>query len=128
MGVRGVDFMTLRAQPVALAREAAAVRFDRHLQRMIVGRSVHPVTARTRRLAFPKTARERERLRAIEAARTAVGPEITLRIGLGNRLGDEKRQPENLVAVARPEPAENGGPGCVAVGAGHAELSRRRPL
>src|SRR3989442_14399705 len=99
MAVRGVDFMTLRAQPVALAREAAAVRFDRHLQRMIVGRSVHPVTARTRRLAFPKTARERERLRAIEAARTAVGPEINLRNVLGNRQADVKRQCVILVAV-----------------------------
>src|SRR2546425_4759739 len=124
MAVRGVDFMTLRAQPVALAREAAAVRFDRHLQRMIVGRSVHPVTARTRRLAFPKTARERERLRAIEAARTAVGPEITLRIVLRNRLADEKRQREILVAVARLEPEEDVVLVAVAVAAGIEDLPR----
>src|SRR2546426_4645452 len=124
MAVRGVDFMTLRAQPVALARETAAVGFDRHLQRMIVGRSVHPVTARTRRLAFLKTACERERLRAIEAARTAVGPEITLRIVLGNRLADEKRQREIFVAVARLEPEEDVVLVAVTVAAGIEDLPR----
>src|SRR6185295_3192418 len=107
MRVRGGDLVTLRAQPIALTRQAAAVGFDRHLERVIVGRAVHPVAARARRLTALKTAGQRQRLRPIEAVRPAVGPEIALRIVLGNRLADEKRQREVFVAVARLEAEED---------------------
>src|SRR5439155_11913295 len=92
--MRRVDFMALRAQPIALTSERTAFGFHRELQRMIVRRSVHPVTAGARRLALLKTSSERQRLRTIEAARTPVRPEVTLRIVVGNRLADENRQRE----------------------------------
>src|SRR5262249_7211295 len=95
--------VALRAQPVALARETAALRFDRNLEGVIVRRPVHPVAARARGLASLETAGQREGLRTIEAARAAVGPEVALRIVVWNRLADEKRQREILVAIARLE-------------------------
>src|SRR5262245_39720026 len=65
------------------------------------------MAARARRAAALEAAAERQRLRAVEAVRPAVGPEVPLRIVLGYRLTDEKRQRVILVSVAWREAEED---------------------
>ena len=121
--------MALRAQPIALARVAAAGRFHLDLQRMAVaGAAVHRVAARAGRLPAAETAGQRQRLRPIEAARAPVGPEVALRIVGRNRLADEKRQRVVLVPLARLEAEEQVVLVAVAVRARVEDLTRRGAL
>src|SRR3954452_11232603 len=99
--------MALRAQRVALTRPLAIGSLDRDLQHVRVLGTVDRVTARAGRLAALEAAGERQRLRPVEAARPAVGPELALRIVLGNRLADQERQRVVFVALARREPEED---------------------
>src|SRR5262249_14698493 len=71
--------------------------------------------------------RQRQRLRAVEAARATIGPEISLRIVGGDRLADEKRQREVLVAIARREAEEHVVLVAVAIRAHVEHLARRGP-
>src|SRR3954454_16887619 len=82
------------------------------------------MTARAGRLAALEAAGERQRLRPVEAARPAVGPELALRIVLGNRLADQERQRVILVALAGREPEEDVVLVAVAVAAGVEALPR----
>src|SRR5256885_12358480 len=95
---------------------------------MRVARAVDPVAARAGRLPFLEAAGDRERLRAVEPARTAIGPEVALRIVLRNRLADEKRQREVLVAIARLEAEEHVVLVALAIAARGEDLARRHLL
>ena len=97
--------MALGAQQIALPGVRAG-RADRHLERVIVLRSVHAVAARARRFAALEAAGQRDRLRAVEAARPAVGPEIALGIVGRQWLADEERDRVILVLVAGLESEE----------------------
>ena len=79
--------MTLRAQQVAVA----ALR-DVEFQRERIRRTVSHVATGAHRRSGLEAAAERERLRAIEAVRAAVGPELTLQIVVGNRIADQERR------------------------------------
>src|SRR5262245_14111912 len=78
--------MTLRAQRVAVA-----ALVDVYLERELVARSVSDVTVRARDRAGLETPAQRQRLRAVEAIRAAVGPELALQIVVRDWIADEKR-------------------------------------
>ena len=104
--------MALRAELVA---GAAVVHV--HLEREIEGRAVRHVAVRAGDRARLEAARERERLRTVEAVGPAVGPELALRVELGQRLADQERQRVVLVAVAGRKRGEQVALVAVAVGA-----------
>src|SRR5262245_59530409 len=93
--------MTLRAQRIAVA-----ALVDVHLQRELVARSVGDVAVRARDRAGLETAAERQRLRAVETVRAAVGPELTLHIVVGKRVADEERHRVIRIAIAALESNE----------------------
>src|SRR5256885_16794463 len=95
---------------------------------MAVLRSVGRMAAGARHLSALETAGLHERLRPVEAARAAVGPEFALRIVGRYWLADEERQRVILVAIARFESEEDVVFVSVAVAAGVEHLARRRTL
>src|SRR5581483_5230844 len=96
-----------RAEGVGLARPAAVGVLDGDLEHVGVALPMHLMTARARRASALDAAALQQRLRTIEPVRASIGPEITLRIVFGNRLADQERQREVLVAIARAEPEEH---------------------
>ncbi len=72
-----------------------------------------------------EAARERERLRAVEAVGPPVGPELPLRVELGQRLAYQERDGVVLVAFAGAEPGEDVALVAVTVGAGVEGAPRR---
>src|SRR3954451_5185121 len=95
--------VALGAQRVALTRALAVRSLDAHLQHVSVVGTVHAMAARAGRAAALEASGERQRLRTIEPVRPPVGPEVSLRIVLRNRLADEERQRVVLVVLARSE-------------------------
>ena len=49
-----------------------------------------------------EAAAQRQRLRAVEAVRAAVGPELALQIVLGNRIADQERHARSPHSDRRP--------------------------
>src|SRR5437588_4177945 len=98
--------MALRTECVTLLRVATAGRLDFDLERVGVLRAVRGVAVRAGRLSALKATGLHDRLWAIEPARAAIGPEVALRIVVGDRLAHEKRQRVILVVVARLETEE----------------------
>src|SRR5436190_20621479 len=118
--------MALSTELIALLRQTSVQRLDLHLQRMTVLRSVHPMAAGAGGFSLAKTPGQRECLRPVEAARASVGPEVSLRIVVWNRLTDQERQRVVLVALAGLEAEEHVVLVPVAVAAGIEHLPRRR--
>src|SRR6266699_1563535 len=94
---------------------------------MVVLRAVHAMAARTGGFSLSKASGQRERLRAVEPARTAIRPEVALRIVVRQRLTDEERKREVLVAIARLETEEDVVLVPVTIAAGVEHLPRRGP-
>ena len=86
------------------------------------------VATRAGRLATLKAAGLHDRLRPIEATWLSIGPELALRIVVGNGLADEKRQRVIFVAIARLESEEDVVLVAVTISAGVEHFARRCAL
>jgi hypothetical protein len=97
---RGYRPVTLGAEAIAFSCVTTTGCVDCDLQRMIVLRTMHTMTAGAGHLASLETSGHGQRLRSVEPAGAAVRPELALRIVVWNRLADEEWQGVVVVAIA----------------------------